>query len=108
MASRRGALVACPYSHYLLCEDQAEQVSCVSIGLIVVLFFFFSCIPYITLALLSRALPPSSNSDPGSYSRFFSPLPTYGACLHFYRENNSAFFFPRRLARVELCTNPRC
>ena len=45
-----------------------------------VIFFFF--VPFIILALLSLALPPSSssssisNSDPGSLSGPFPPLPT--------------------------------
>ena len=35
------------------------------------------------------SLPPSSNSDPGSHSRLFSPLPTTVRALHFYREKIS-------------------
>ena len=37
------------------------------------------------------ALPPSSNSDPGSHSRPSSPLPTTVRDFIFYRENKSAF-----------------
>ena len=57
-------------------------------------FFFFFAHPiyYPSTAL---ALPPgtrinSSNSDPGSRSGPFFPLPT--TCLHFYREDYSALF----------------
>ena len=39
-------------------------------------------IRFIFFALLF-ALPPSRNSDPGSHSRLFSPLPHYGTCLAF-------------------------
>ena len=41
-------------------------------GLDVLLYFFL--IPFIILALL--ALPPSSDSDPGSYGGTSSPLPS--------------------------------
>ena len=45
------------------------------------------------------ALPPRSNSDPGSHSGPFSSPPHYGIIpLRFYGENNSAFS-----PRVELC-----
>ena len=44
-------------------------------------FFFF--IPFIMFALLF-SLPPSRNSDPGSYSRLFSPLVTTVRALHYY------------------------
>ena len=36
------------------------------------------------------SLPPSRNSDPGSHSRRFSPLPTAVRALPFYRDNISA------------------
>ena len=49
---------------------------------------FFSHIPFIFFALFF--LSPSRNSDPGSHSRLFSPLPTTVRALHFYRENISA------------------
>ena len=35
-------------------------------------------------------LPPTRNSDPGSYSRLFSPLPTTARALHLHREKGSA------------------
>ena len=55
---------------------------------------FFFPIPFIIFALLF-SLPPSRNSDPGSHSRLFSPLPTTVPALRFLREKISAlpFFF---------------
>ena len=56
---------------------------------------FFYCY-YFPSHLLSSPfflyLPPSRNSDPGSHSRLFSPLPTTVRALHFYREKISAVF----------------
>ena len=51
-------------------------------------FFFFHPIYYPRTTL---ALPPSSNSDPGSHSGPSSPLPTKVRAFIFYREKNSAF-----------------
>ena len=57
-----------------------------------VCWLFFCSIPFITFALLF-SLHPSRNSDPGSHSTLFSPLPTtvctVGA-LHFNRERTQA------------------
>ena len=65
---------------------------------------FFFPIPFIIFALLVL-LPPSRNSDPGSHSRFFSPLPIMVRALHFFREKKFSTFFPRRLAST--CAYPR-
>ena len=46
-------------------------------------FYFNFPIPFITFALLLK-LSPFRNSDPGSHRRHSSPLPQYGACLHYY------------------------
>ena len=47
-----------------------------------IFFFFFGAISFIIALLFS--LPPRRNSDPGSHSRLFSPLPLhYGSCLSF-------------------------
>ena len=64
-------------------------------------FFFFHPIYYPRTTL---ALPPSSNSDPGSHSGPSSSLPT-SACA-FISRGESSIFFPRRLASN--CTYPRC
>ena len=57
------------------------------IFIFLILYFFHPIYyPRTTLALL-----PSSNSDLGSHSGFFSPLPTTVRAFIFYRENNSAF-----------------
>ena len=58
-------------------------------------------IPFITFALLF-SLPPSRNSDPGSHSRVFSPLPTTVRASHFYREKTSALSSLVDSLRVEL------
>ena len=50
-----------------------------------------SPIPFIILAHLF-SLPSSGNSDPGSHSRLFFPLPTTVRVLHFYRDSISALF----------------
>ena len=50
--------------------------------------FYFST-PFIIFTGLVL-VPPSRNSDPGSHSRLFSPLPTAVRALHFYREKDSA------------------
>ena len=56
-------------------------------GVFYVFFFFIPfCYPRTTLAF--RA---GSDSDPGSHSGPSPPLPTYGTCLLFYGDNNSAF-----------------
>ena len=52
------------------------------------------------------ALPPSSNSDPGSHSGPSSPVPTTVRAFIFYRYEELSIFFPRRLAWN--CTYPRC
>ncbi|CAM9819902.1 unnamed protein product, partial [Laminaria digitata] len=67
--------------------------------------FFFSI--FLVLIIRSHLLylsyfsipPPFRNSDPGvTYdSGHSSPLPPTGACFHFYRQNSSAFFFPRQV-----------
>ena len=44
---------------------------------------------FIVSALLF-SLPPGHNSDPGSHSRLFSPLPNTVRALHFYREKSPA------------------
>ena len=65
-------------------------------------FIFF--IPCIILTL-----PPSSNSDPGSHSGPFSPLPTTVHASVFYREKNSAFSFlvdSRRYMYICIYTMP--
>ena len=65
-----------------------------------VCWLFFCSIPFIIFALLF-SLHPSRNSDPGSHSTLFSPLPTtvctVGALPFLSREDPSSFF-PRRLA----------
>ena len=66
--------------------------------------FFFSTL-FIVFALLVLH-PPSRGSDPGSHSRLFYPLPTTVCASRFYREKDSAVFFPRRLASN--CAYPRC
>ena len=54
------------------------------------------CIFYFSFSLLG------GNSDQGSLSRLFSPLPTtVRAFSFFYREKNRALFFPRPI-RVKL------
>ena len=56
------------------------------------LFFFIIMIfsiPFIIFALLF-SLPPSRNSDPGSHSSLFPPLPTTVRALHCCREKISA------------------
>ena len=53
------------------------------------LYFLLFFIPFIVFALLFSP-PPSRNSDLGSHSRLFSPLPTTVRALHFYREMASA------------------
>ena len=56
--------------------------------------FYFICIPFIVFApLFSLPSINSRNSDPGSHSRLFSPLPTTVRALHFYREKTSALSF---------------
>ena len=46
------------------------------------------------------SLSPSRNSDAGSHSRLFSPLPTTVRALHLFRENISALLSS---TRAELC-----
>ena len=71
--------------HVLFVENIYSQV-----------YFFPSHIitsPFCILSLLR-----SRNSDAGSHSRLFSPLPTTVRALHFYRERNSfSTFLPGRL-----------
>ena len=70
--------------------------------------YLFSCSSLLFIVFAHRLLSllPTRNSDPGSHSRLFFPLPaTVRTCLHFYREKISAFFFPRRLASN--CAYPR-
>ena len=62
--------------------------------------FSFFLIPFIIFALL-LSLPPSLNSDPGSHSRLFSPLPTTVCALHFIARRFQ-LFLPSS-TRVELC-----
>ena len=50
-----------------------------------ILVFWFFSIPFIIFALLVL-LPPSSNADPGSHIRLFSPLPTMVRTLISHRE----------------------
>ena len=50
------------------------------------LFHFILCIRFSLLF----SFPPSRNSDPGSHSRLFSPLPTSVRALHFYPEKTLA------------------
>ena len=52
--------------------------------------FFYFLFPSHLLSSPFYSLPPSRNSDPGSHSRLFSPLPTTVRALHFYREKISA------------------
>ena len=51
--------------------------------------FFFFFVPFIFFALLFSH-PPCRNSDPSSYRRLSSSLPTAVRALHFYRDNISA------------------
>ena len=48
------------------------------------------------------SLPPSRNSDPGTHSRLFSPLPTTVRALHCYREKISALSSLVNLRRTVL------
>ena len=61
---------------------------------------------FIFLLLFSHcsplALPPSSNSDPGSHSGPSSPFPSTVRAFHFYRGYNSASSYLSS-TRVELC-----
>ena len=61
------------------------------------LFFFLLRIPCIVFALLF-SLPPNRNSDPGSHSRLFPPLPTTVRALRLAFQS----FLPSS-TRVELC-----
>ena len=54
----------------------------------ITLFFFLHLFYYPRTTL---ALPPGSNSDPGSQSGAVLPPPHYGTCLRSYREKKSAF-----------------
>ena len=58
---------------------------------------FFFPMPCIIFALLF-SLPPSLDSDPGSYGRLFSPPTHYGSCLALLSREDFSSFFPRRLA----------
>ena len=57
-------------------------------------FFFFLLLFHPIYYLRPSILPRSLNSDPGSRSRLFSPLPNTIRVLHFYRERNLAFSPP--------------
>ena len=46
------------------------------------------------------SLPPSRNSDAGSYGRLFSPHPHYDSRLAFLSQEDFSSFFPRRLASI--------
>ena len=61
-------------------EQEGRQPTCLPF------FFHPICYPRSTLAL-----PPSSNSDPGSHSRSSSPLPTTVRAFIFYREKSLEF-----------------
>ena len=50
-------------------------------------------IPFIMFVLLF-SLTPSHNSDPGSQSRLFSPLPTTVRALHFFIARRFKLFLP--------------
>ena len=59
---------------------------------------FFFLIPFMIFAFPCSL--PRRNSDPGSHSRLFSPLPSTVRALHFYRENSLAvasLVDPRRI-----------
>ena len=68
----------------ILCLDRIGKVT-LELGIPFEASAFIFPIPLIILALLS-SLPPGRNSDPGSHTRLFSPLPATVRSLHFYRE----------------------
>ena len=63
---------------------------CVCVFVCVCVFFFFFFFNSFYYRRPSFSLPPSRNSDPGSHSRLFSPIPTTVRALHFYPEEISA------------------
>ena len=65
----------------------------------------------IIFTISNSFFPSSSSSNPRSRSGAFFPLPTtYGTCLHFYREKNSALSSlvdARRIVRARACCYSR-
>ena len=56
------------------------------------ILFFLIHIPFIILGFLSRSLSVVTQIR-GHIAGSFLPPPHHGTCLHFYRENNSAFSY---------------
>ena len=84
------------YESWLLFQMLSAKRRCSSFAVRFYCFFLFVFVPFNIFALLAPAPSSSRNSDPGSRSRLFSPLPNTFRVLCFYREIVSGFP-PRRL-----------
>ena len=87
------------------CRNNKEETrtSWVSQGTASADFLFFFFIPFVIFAVLFSPSCSGRNSDPGSHSGLFSPLPTAVHALHFCREKTSALSSlvdSRRIARA--------
>ena len=65
------------------------------------LFFYFFSIPFIIFAHLLLSLLPTRNSDPGSHSRLFSPLPATVRAFFFIARRFQPFL--PSSTRIESC-----
>ena len=73
---RRQKCESASWPNSMQIDDQRENAVCFFIP------FIFFTLPF--------SLPPSRNSDPGSQSTLFFPLPITVRALHFDREKSSA------------------
>ena len=75
-------------------------------------FFFFFFAHHLIYLLsspifFSLSFPLPRNSDLGSHSRLFSPLPATVRAFHFLSGEDFSLFLPSS-TRIELCLYPRC